>query len=94
MDLGTALQFEMNRFVGGRSFIWATTARQLSCQLNQLVPNVQRTSNEHLLFHSIGVNGNNGCAGKLLGKSAFGMAGQTDFHSAMSSDWAEGAHSF
>jgi hypothetical protein len=79
-----ALEFDINQFVGGNSFIWGHECRiaggnewdtwdnwaqqwvpsgipcqPLSGQWNHLVINVQRTSDGHLLFHSINLNGNN-----------------------------------
>lgn len=77
-----ALEFDINQFVGGKSYIWGHECRidgghwwdtwdnqnqkwvptKFSCKpmsnaWNHLTLNVQRTSDGHLLFHSITLNG-------------------------------------
>jgi len=78
-----ALEFDINQFVNGKSYIWGHECRigggnqwdvwdnpgqtwhptgvgchPLNNQWNHVTIQVQRTSDDHLLFHSITLNGN------------------------------------
>jgi hypothetical protein len=61
-----ALEFDINQFVNGKSYIWGHECRidgGIPCNpksnaWNHLTLQVQRTSDGHLLFHSITLNGN------------------------------------
>lgn len=81
-SVSQAMEFDINQFVGGKSYIWGHECRiaggyewdtwnnqtqrwvpsgipckPLSNAWNHLILNVQRTSDGHLLFHSITLNG-------------------------------------